>query len=156
MRRVESAAFGYWAVKLASQGNSFQRQQLGLTLVELLIVVAIVGVLASIAYPSYQRHITNTRYADAKVKLLEIMQLQRRHFTNNNTFTTNLTGDLGYTDAGAGAVATDNEFYTITAAQCGVVAINECVLLTATATYGDGTETLTYNSRNQKSPDDAW
>ena len=147
-------------MKLARQNKLIchnATQHYGLTLVELLIVVAIVAILASVAYPSYQRHITGTRHADAKVKLLEIMQAQRRFFTDSNTYTTNLTGDLGYADAGGGAVATDNEFYTIQAAQCGTELLSNCVLLTASPDFGDGSDSaLTYNSKNEKTPTYAW
>jgi len=131
--------------------------QHGFTLVELLIVVSIVGILAAIGYPAYQDHVENTRFADAKVKLVEIMQLQRRHFTDNSIYTVNLIADLGYEDAGGGAVATDNEFYTIAASQCGAEPLSDCVLLTANPNFGDGSDTpLTYNSRNGKTPPQAW
>lgn len=135
--------------------------QNGVTLVELLIVIAIVGILAGIAYPSYQSHVESTRHSDAKVKLLEIMQLQRRYFTDNNTYTDQLVGDLGLQEAGTQEVETDNGFYLISAAQCNGnpnnLPLNECVQLTATAIFGDGTETLTYNSRNIKGgPTGAW
>lgn len=146
-------------MKLVSQDNFKSSKQKGLTLVELLIVVAIVGILAGIGYPSYQRHVTSTRHADAKVKLLEIMQLQRRYFTNNNQYTTDLIGDLNLAEAGE-QVITDNEFYVITASLCAGdpdnLPISECVKLTATANFDDGSETVTYNSKNEKYPADAW
>ena len=43
----------------------------GFTVVETMIVVAIVGILAAIAYPSYQEHIRNTREAEAKGLIME-------------------------------------------------------------------------------------
>lgn len=134
-------------------------QQIGFTLTELLIVVSIVGILVSIAYPAYQSHATRTRFADAQVKLLEVMQEQRKFFTSNNTYTTNLVTDLGYQDAGGGAVESDNSFYLITAEICGEgEVITECVLLTAAPNFTGGNQTsLTYNSRNEKSgPAAAW
>lgn len=135
----------------------------GFTLVELLIVVAIVAILASIAYPSYQNHVTRTRYADAKVMLLEIMNQQRKHFTNNNTYTENLVLEFGYQDAGNGQdVMTDGEFYTVSASECAapVDTLTQCVLLTATANFAGSAEVigdLTYDSRNFKGgPAGAW
>ena len=131
----------------------------GFTLVEVLIVVAIVAILASIAYPAYQNHVSQTRYADGKVKLLEIMNQQRKHFTNNNTFTTSLVSVLKYPDAGSGAVSSDGDFYLITAGTCAAPFddISECVLLTAVANFSGSLGDLTYDSRNVTTgPTGAW
>ena len=104
------------------------KQRNGFTLVELLIVVAIVAILASIAYPSYQSHVSRTRYADAKVKLLEIMNQQRRYFTNNNTYTNNLVTELEYLDAGNGQprwkYKVDSKIYAGVAVSNGFVYFN--------------------------------
>lgn len=43
----------------------------GFTLIEVMIVVAIVGILSAIAYPSYQRYIQDTREREAQANLLE-------------------------------------------------------------------------------------
>ena len=53
----------------------------GFTLIELLVAIALVAVLAAIAIPSYQDTIRKSRRAEAKALLLEVAQLQERHFT---------------------------------------------------------------------------
>jgi type IV pilus assembly protein PilE len=58
----------------------------GFTLIELMITVAIVGILAAIAYPSYQEHIRKARRADAQAVLLELAQFMERYYTMNNTY----------------------------------------------------------------------
>ncbi len=58
----------------------------GITLIELMIVVVIVGILAAIAYPSYQNHIRNTRAAMAQADLMELAQFMERRYTLNNTY----------------------------------------------------------------------
>lgn len=58
----------------------------GFTLVEMLIAVAIVGILAAIAIPSYQESVRKTRRADAEGALLAFANAMERHYTVNNTY----------------------------------------------------------------------
>lgn len=60
--------------------------QRGFTLLELMIVVAIVGILASIAYPAYQDSVLKGRRAEARTALLELMQQQERYMTQRGTY----------------------------------------------------------------------
>lgn len=55
----------------------------GFSLIELMIVVVIVAVLATVAYPSYVRHIEKTRRVMAQGCLLELGQWMERHYTQN-------------------------------------------------------------------------
>ena len=59
----------------------------GFTLIELMVTVAIVGILASIAYPSYQDNILKSRRADTKGALLGLANAMERYFTENNKYT---------------------------------------------------------------------
>lgn len=142
--------------------NSYYSKQLGVTLVELMIVVGLVAIIASIAYPSYISHMDKTRDAEAQIMLLEIMQQQRRFFTNNNRYSTDLIDDLNNTEstAQAGAVESENGHYLISVSTCDGEpedSLTECVLLTATPNFTSaGAPTLTYNSRNQKGPAGHW
>jgi type IV pilus assembly protein PilE len=61
-----------------------------LTLIELMIVVAILAVLATMAWPSFQQAIQRSRRADAMAALGEIMQAQERWRANNPTFQSSL------------------------------------------------------------------
>jgi type IV pilus assembly protein PilE len=61
-------------------------KQEGFTLIELMIVVAIVGILAAIAYPSYQEQVQKTRRADAQADLMELSSFMERFFTENNRY----------------------------------------------------------------------
>lgn len=60
--------------------------QRGFTLIEVMIVVAIVGMLASIAYPAYQEHIRNSRRADVQSALMELAQFMERRYTTTGTY----------------------------------------------------------------------
>lgn len=131
----------------------------GITLIELMIVVSIVAILGAIAYPAYQSHTLRARYADAQVKLLEIMQEQRKYFTDNNEYTTALVDDLNYPNAGGGNdVESDQGAYVIVAAPCAGEVIAQCVVLTATPQFSAqvGAISFTYNSRNEKTPAAHW
>ncbi len=115
----------------------------GFSLLELMIVVAIVGIIAAIAYPSYTEQVVRGRQSDGQAMLMEVMQAQERFYSQNQTYTTNLT-TLGYTVANPESLG---DFYTIAAAACPGSAVTQCVLLTATAQGAQaGQPPLTYNS----------
>ena len=58
----------------------------GFTLMELMIVVAIVGILASIAYPSYQQYVLKSWRANASSCLLELAARMERRYTANSSY----------------------------------------------------------------------
>ena len=63
------------------------RKQKAFTLIEVMIVVAIIGILAAIAYPSYQQHIIKTRRASATACLVELAQFMERYYTTRMSYT---------------------------------------------------------------------
>ena len=70
------------------------RKQRGFTLIELMIVVAIIAILASVAFPSYQASIKKSRRGDAQGALVAFAAAMERHFTENQT--------KGYKEAATG------------------------------------------------------
>lgn len=62
------------------------RSSQGFTLIELMVVVAIVAILVGIAYPSYQNQVMKGRRAQAKADLVEYAQMAERFHTVNNTY----------------------------------------------------------------------
>jgi type IV pilus assembly protein PilE len=82
----------------------------GITLMELMIVVVIIGILAAIAYPSYRQYVAKAKRNEAKAALLQIATLQERFYLQNNTYTTDMT-NVGF--AAAGCNMSDTGTYQI-------------------------------------------
>jgi type IV pilus assembly protein PilE len=85
-----------------------KQTQEGFTLIELMITVAIVGILAAIALPSYQDSVSKSRRADAKGVLLGLANAMERQYTVTNSYCdaggtggANNCGSSGVNDSGA-------------------------------------------------------
>lgn len=70
------------------------RQHRGFTLIEVMIVVAIVGILSAIAYPSYSEYIRRGHRADARAGLLQAQQYLERASTATGVYPTTLPDNL--------------------------------------------------------------
>lgn len=121
--------------------NSPRPQQSGLTLIELLIVVVIIGILSAVAVPSYLNYLAEARRTDAEAVLVESAQVLERYYTEQNTY---VGGSLPFAEApkdgttkyfdisfGAGPTATS---YTIRAVPKGAMLNDACGTLTLTNT----------------------
>ena len=58
----------------------------GFTLIELMITVAIVGILAAIAYPSYQDSVRKGKRAEGRTALIDFLQQQERFLTQTGSY----------------------------------------------------------------------
>jgi type IV pilus assembly protein PilE len=87
------------------------RRQRGVTLLELMAVVSILAILASIALPTYRRYLIRSQRTEAKIALLQLQTAQEKFYMQNNSFTDNISD--GSPDGLGLAVTTESGKYTI-------------------------------------------
>ncbi len=63
------------------------KKQIGFTLIELMIVVTIVGILAAVAFPSYQNHTRKARRSEAQQLMLDIVGKQEMYIIDKRAYT---------------------------------------------------------------------
>lgn len=133
----------------------------GFTLIELMIVVAILGILTAIAYPSYVEHVKESRRSEARSNLLELAQFMERYYAANGRY----VKTAGGSDAPALPFSRSpkdggSEFYKLSVSDAG----NNKYQLNAKpagAMDGDRCGTLTLNHQGIKGStagdkDDCW
>lgn len=125
----------------------------GFSLIELMIVVAIVAILAGIAYPAYTSSIIKGKRAEGRTALLDMMQQQERYYTQNGSYMgfdygqsgangTIYRGDADVTGQNipfktTSGADSSNAAYDLKAAACSSQHLNECVVLTARPKFTD-------------------
>lgn len=118
---------------------------------ELMIVVAIIGILAVVALPSYRRYVLKSHRSSAITGVLDVASRQARYYTTNNTYTTSMTA-LGFATDPVALTDSSNHFYdlsvtgstsssfTVTAAPWGLQTSDTC----GTFNYNDlGVKSIT-------------
>lgn len=127
------------------------RPQLGFTLIELMVTVAIVGILASIAYPSYVNHIKKSNRAAAQSFLMDIAQKQSEYLLDNRSYASSVS-DLHLT-----APDKVSSLYDISITADSGPPPAFTVTATPKATTSQASDgTLTINNAGTKTPADKW
>ncbi len=124
------------------------KNQRGFTLIELMLVVLILGVIASIAYPSYEDYRIRTYRTAAQQYMLELASAQQQYLMDNRSYTSTIAS------LGVNAPDSISGLYSVTIA---VTTAPPGFTITATASgsqESDGNLTLTH--LGVKSPADKW
>ena len=118
----------------------------GFTLVEVVVVVAIIGILTAIAIPSYSEYVRRGQRAEARTVLLEAAQFMQRFYSANDRFDQSRAGAAVALPAGLQQVpalgsaryavslnAVSTTAYTLQAAPAGAMVSDKCGTFTLTS-----------------------
>lgn len=115
----------------------------GFTLLEVMIVVAIIGIISSFAYPSYRESVRKTNRATATGLLLENAQFMERFFTENNTY---VGAPLRFNRSPMAAGSRQNYAISFTAAATATTYTLQAVPTAGGPMDGDDCGTLTFDN----------
>lgn len=120
------------------------KQQQGFTLLELMITVAIVGIIAAIAYPSYLSQMQSSRRADGQAALMDIGARQERFFYDQRTYAGSIVGLNAPNQSQEG-------FYNLSIASAAGCVLPNCYMAIGTATGAQATDAnLILDSRGNR------
>lgn len=132
----------------------------GFTLIELMIVVAIVGIIIAVAVPAYQNQAQEARRSDGKIALERAAAMQEQWYFANNAYTATVNNIGG----SGGTLLSPEGYYSITssvlATATGCSADDICYQLTATARGAQADDSscdpLTITNTGEKGPANCW
>jgi type IV pilus assembly protein PilE len=147
---------------MISQTYSLKRTG-GFTLIELMIVIAVMGLLAAVAYPQYGQYVKRGHRSAAQQLMMKIASREEQYVMDARSYTAALTGsgsiNLGATEDSYTCTATQctNAYYTITVALVAGPPPGYTITATATGTQASFTPVpLTLDNLGTKSPLNDW
>lgn len=137
----------------------------GVTLIELMIVILVIGILAAIATPSYRKYMIRSQRSEAKIALLQLQTAQEKRYLQQNSYTNDVTGSVSALPPGLGlSNVSETQKYDITIPT--FAADGQSYTATATPKYGQADDSdcknFTINERGVRgnsgtlSPEKCW
>ena len=119
----------------------------GFTLIELMIVVTVIGILAAIAYPSYQDYIRRARRIEAQSVMMDIQLMQEKYRINHVSY-----GGL----ADLGTFPSDYYSFAISGNTVSAYTITATAKSGTSQASDSGCTSMTLNQASTKTPDGCW
>ncbi len=116
----------------------------GVTLIELLIVIVVIGILSSMAVGSYRRYMLRSNRTDGTATLLRVQIAEEKFYVQNSIYTTSFgTDGLNMaTGTSVASLASPNGYFTLSiAARTGGFTLSNSYVATATAANGQTQDT---------------
>lgn len=107
----------------------------GVTLIELMIVILVIGIMAAIAVPSYRKYMIRSQRSEAKIALLQLQTAQEKRYLQMNAYTNDVSGSVSANPPGLGlSSVSETQKYDITVST--FAADGQSYTATATPKYG--------------------
>jgi type IV pilus assembly protein PilE len=111
----------------------------GFTLIEMMITVAIVAILAAVAFPAYTAHVAKGNRSEGRAAVMKMLMEQERVFTQRNTYVLVGTGTDAQPLKNFSGESRARSRYLVGAQACpGGIALDECIQVVAVPQFGDG------------------
>jgi type IV pilus assembly protein PilE len=145
-------------ILLTLKGRTMKQQLRGVTIVELLIVMTIIGILTAIAFPSYEAYLKKGRRADAQTLMMDIATKEQQYLLDARTYTATIgAGGLGIATSGWTCAATcTNLFYTITVVPGAAPPTFTITAAVQGTQVGDGNLTLDHQGNRTRDGKPGW
>ncbi len=128
--------------------------QKGFTLIELMIVVSVIGVLMTLAYPSYSSHMQKVRRHDARDALLQLAENQEKQYLINRTYSNT------FADISPGKTTSPNDMYNLSVVSDGATFTVTAVAVAGAGQSGDpvcgGAVAITLTNAGVRAPIACW
>lgn len=110
----------------------------GFTLIEMMITVAIVAILAAVAFPAYTEHVAKGNRSEGRAAVMKMLMEQERVFTQRNTYI-EIPTDGAQALKNFSGESRDRSRYFVGARACpGGIALDECIQVFAVPQFGNG------------------